>query len=115
MAKRCLLIGALLAFGLTTASASAQTWGLGPFWGPSVWGYAQDHIPYFARHPAVYYSVPLSYSYGRTPYAALPALPASGPAPVMIQNTYVSSERLAVPSPAVLPPLPAIIRNPYVP
>ena len=59
--------------------------------------YTEDYVPYFIRHPPVYYSCPIAYPYGYSPYPRLPegvgvvAQPAARP--VVIQNVLLHGQR----------------------
>jgi hypothetical protein len=51
-----------------------------------------DHIPYFALHPPVYYSVPVARTYGYSPFAYPPSVmtpPVEEGGPQEITNPYV--------------------------
>lgn len=58
------------------STARAQNCGYGPwggYWyGPPYTNYQREHIPYFALHPPVYYSLPVPRSYGYSPFAYPP-------------------------------------------
>lgn len=76
---------------LLTAMGSAEAHSpyLQSYCGHSGWSvYVREHIPYYAKHPPVYYSYPVARAYGFSPYA-YPA-------------TMVTPE-LAPPRPAVVP------------
>jgi hypothetical protein len=59
--------------------------------------YTAEHVPYFALHPPVYYSYPVSRPYGWSPFP-------HAPSPYAAQR----------PRPAVRVAQPLTIRNPYV-
>jgi hypothetical protein len=91
-----------LVVGASAASAVAGCggWGgWGGFYGYS--GYTQDYIPYFSRHPPVYYSYPVPRPYGWSPFAYPPGTMTpelqfeQAPAPVSIKNPYFNSEEKA--------------------
>lgn len=81
--------------------------------------YGQDYIPYFSRHPPVYYSYPVARTYGWSPYAYPPGVLtpeyASAPEPVTVINPHVERVKKSTSSDertAKVAPL--RIRNPYV-
>ena len=78
MLRRCLLLSVVLSLGICgwARESSAQNGGCGPwggYWyGPPYTFYEREHIPYFALHPPVYYSLPVPRSYGYSPFAYPP-------------------------------------------
>jgi len=81
--------------------------------------YGQDYIPYFSRHPPVYYSYPVARTYGWSPYAYPPGVMtpeySSAPEPVTVVNPHVERAKSSVAkaeNTARVEPL--RIRNPYV-
>ena len=61
--------------------------------GPRV--YSSEHIPYFAKHPPVYYSYPVARPYGYLPYAYPPVATRQQVVivePVLVRNGYVTGE-----------------------
>jgi hypothetical protein len=98
---------AAIAAGLAMGNGPAELWAWQPperaeakHFGPIgiVWAdwsrsvYTREHVPYFALHPPVYYTVPVGRSYGWSPFAY----------PGWVQT------------PPVEPPRSMVIRNPYV-
>jgi len=89
MQTRRIVIGTLAAVGMlalySTVEASYPWYGHQPFS-----TYTQDYIPYFAKHPPVYYSYPVGRPYGFGPYAYPPGVPTPGPTrPLVVKNSYV--------------------------
>ena len=80
--------------------------------------YGQDYIPYFSRHPPVYYSYPVPRTYGWSPYAYPPGVLTpeySAPEPVTVVNPHVERTKSSVAkteNTARVEPL--RVRNPYV-
>ena len=116
----CCFIGMAACCMIPMARANAQGYG-GYLGGPYYNGvpysiYSQDTIPYFALHPPVYYSRPMSRPYGMSPFAyppgsVLPPLPQ----PQMVINSYVTQgDALPPPASAASAPKPLIIENPFV-
>jgi hypothetical protein len=69
-----LAVAMVLGVGAGIASASQPYGGCGgcggiPFYYPFYAQYGQEHIPYFALHPPVYYSYPVPRTYGYSPFA----------------------------------------------
>ncbi len=101
MNLRCLsLLGATLMV-LAPGSADACDWaGNGylagwPGWTIRSSGYSAEHIPYFAKHPPVYYSYPVARPYGYSPYASPPVMTFREVVvvrPVLVRNGYVTGE-----------------------
>ena len=100
-----LLLGSAF-LSMITGSAGAYDWrshgyagcGYAGYWAGWVTGprsYTSQDIPYFAKHPPVYYSHPIARPYGYFPYAYLPA----------------ADTRAAV---TVVVVTPEVVRNPYV-
>ncbi len=84
-----------LAYGLGNTGLGCGWCGYGPN--------LPSPAPYFAMHPPVYYSYPVAYPYGVSPFPNLPGAlmcggmaadppttPATHPAPLRITNPYVS-------------------------
>ncbi len=91
--NRAVLAGIAGVVLLATAQVSAQTPHYGCYWPSPRWSvYVRDHIPYFAKHPPVYYSYPVARTYGYSPYAYPPG----------------------VRTPEPDPPQPLIIRSPFI-
>jgi len=91
----------LLLVVLPANRGDAQEWlGTGyaaacPGWWPGARVYTQEHIPYYAKHPPVYYSRPVARSYGSLPYAYLPEVPAPRvvvASPLVVQNHLVAGQ-----------------------
>lgn len=85
------------------------------------WGfYTQDYIPYFARHPPVYYSFPVRRTYGYSPWAYPPGVltPEYRLRPETTSNPYVPRQVTPSSAPAAESRTarvePLRIRNPYV-
>jgi hypothetical protein len=94
--------------------------GYGGYFYPTVdWQYWFDYyrIPYFAKHPPVYYSYPVPRTYGYSPYAYPPGTRTPEvvkPEPLTIQNKYVPRKATAEPAENQVTSAPLRIRNPYV-
>ncbi len=112
--RRLFLLGAAL-LALAPGSASAHGWlGNGYSvawvgWWPAPRMSTQDYIPYFAKHPPVYYSRPIARPYGYVPYSYFPETPASQAVvapPAVVRNHYVAEDAslssVEAPSPAPL-------------
>jgi hypothetical protein len=83
------------------------------------WQYWFDYyrIPYYAKHPPVYYSYPVPRTYGYSPYAYPPGARTPEvvkPEPLTIQNKYVPRKVAAEPSQNQVTAAPLRIRNPFV-
>ncbi len=101
MNLRCLfLLGATLSV-LAPGNADACDWaGRGYLTGWCGWAisprdYSAEHIPYFAKHPPVYYSYPAPRPYGYSPYAYPPIMTfreVVAVRPVLVRNGYVTGE-----------------------
>lgn len=55
----------------------------------------REHVPYYAKHPPVYYSRPISRPYGYYPYAYFPERPtpkAAQSLPLVLSNPFVMGE-----------------------
>jgi hypothetical protein len=115
-----LLVIALLAMPAAQCRAGGPWfWGYGPFgcgYGYGLGdGYFSNQVPYFSLHPPVYYSRPMAYSFGYSPFPNPPYAPLAGdcddgPAvqvvhspPLRIANPYVSQTNTATNLPAVIP------------
>lgn len=84
--------------------------------------YQQEHVPYYALHPPVYYSAPVPRPYGYSPFAYPPGYRTpevqSRVAPKLVYNEFVVRDR---PRPTAdrgehsvrRRPEPLTIRNPY--
>ncbi|MDZ7617495.1 MAG: hypothetical protein U1E05_10850, partial [Patescibacteria group bacterium] len=73
-----------------------------------------EHIPYFAKHPPVYYSYPIARPYGDSPYASPPMTSVREVVvvrPLVVRNGYVTGD--AAPWKANKP-APLRIINPFV-
>ncbi len=120
MVLRHLILCGMGLLALAPSSAGACGWpnclgSVGPvgWWIPGQLG-TQDHIPYFAKHPPVYYSHPVARTYGSLPYPYLPEpmpRPAVTPEILVVRNRYVVSET-SYSAPGV--PVPLRVINPYV-
>ena len=95
--------------------------------------YCREHVPYFALHPPVYYSLPVGRPYGWSPFAYpgwVETPRVAPPRPMVIQNPHVvgfgagakgepfgaGGGETASPAPTGPgTPQPVRIRNPYVP
>lgn len=103
---------ALLAVAGTATQAQAG-W---PYYVPyNVYG--QDYIPYFARHPPVYYSYPVPRTYGYSPFAyppsvMTPEITIEAPAPKLMSNPYVPKSEAEDRS-ASTKVEPQLVINPY--
>ena len=96
----CVLFAVSVACVLPNASVAAD--GLYFAWGgyaprtylpPSI--YTLERPPYFALHPPVYYSYPVSRPYGHLPYPYLPPPPSRNIArerPIVVRNPFVTAE-----------------------
>ena len=69
-----IVIGAFSVLVLAGGAAQAQSpcCGYGDGWGNYYGFYGREHIPYYALHPPVYYSVPIPRTYGYSPFAYPP-------------------------------------------
>jgi len=79
--------------------------------------YTSEHIPYFSKHPPVYYSYPVPRPYGYSPYAYPPTTKTPEtikPRPLMVQNRYVPKKTQTAPNEDRLARRPLRIVNPYV-
>jgi hypothetical protein len=76
----CLLAAAVM-FEAPQAKAQCIGWGL-----PYAQLYDVDYIPYFAKHPPVYYSRPVARTYGYSPWAYPPTVMTPE---LMVVNPYV--------------------------
>lgn len=132
-AVRLAVVSALALFLGISPSATAVADGSGPYLpqydcgGASAWDYyflprsiyTQDYIPYFAKHPPVYYSYPVPRTYGYSPYAYPPSTrtpEVTFEQPLTIRNPYVPpKENKSAEAPAdPLARQPLRIRNPFV-
>lgn len=91
MKRICLPLLVALAVSTSAASAVAQGYGFGSYYGYS--SYSREYIPYFSQHPPVYYSYPVPRPYGWSPYAyppgtMTPELQFEQVAPVTIHNPF---------------------------
>ncbi len=117
--KRLILLGTFL-LGCAPAAASAHGWlGMGysagwAAWWPAPSAYTQQDVPYFAKHPPVYYSRPVARPYGLLPYPYLPV--ASKPQPVevrvVVHNHFAAEEGWQRPAEGSRPE-PRRIVNPF--
>jgi len=123
---RAKLLGLLAVVTLSVAasdSAQAQYgWGGWGGYGGGYPGmnysiYTMDRVPHFALNPPVYYSQPVSRSYGVSPFPYPSTILHQRPVQqVTIENPYVGDDVAALPAnvPAAKKPEPLLIRNPYV-
>ena len=88
-------------------------------WGAG-WGfYSQDYIPYFSRHPPVYYSFPVRRTYGYSPWAYPPGVmtPQYRLRPATTLNPHVSrpaTRSTTADEQRTAQVAPLRIRNPFV-
>jgi len=116
-----LSVALAMSFVPATAEASSPAFGCGggccyPFYAQ----YGREHIPYFALHPPVYYSMWVPRTYGYSPFAypfgsptpeiEYPA-PEKKPAPKTMVNPYAKPALEAAP---ITQAAPQTIYNPYV-
>jgi hypothetical protein len=112
-----------LSGGLGIPGSIYTNWGFGslgfPFWGyvPTFdQQYWLDYyrIPYFSKHPPVYYSYPVPRTYGYSPYAypAGTRTPEIKPVGPIIQNKYVPQNAAATLDRVTAAPL--RLKNPYL-
>lgn len=97
MRFRCLFLFGMAFVVVTSDSATAHDgyWNVAAGWWPGPRAYTQEHIPYFAKHPPVYYSRPITRPYGYVPYAYWPekCVPQVVVAqPVVVRNHYVAGD-----------------------
>ena len=121
--KQILLVaGALTVAVAFTSSASAiDQYGFvlnGNYGGlPRAYNYRVPTPPYFAVHPPVYYSHPVSRPYGLSPYA-WPATPRNfarvQQPPRMVHNPFTPQTKSRVQRDAVATSQPQMIFNPFV-
>jgi len=100
MRTRSSIIGAaaLIFLGTLPASGHAGCWATGVWGGVGYTGgyplystYTHDYIPYFAKHPPVYYSYPVARPYGFSPYAYPAGVATPGPTrPIIVRNFHVT-------------------------
>jgi len=80
--------------------------------------YGTDYIPYFARHPPVYYSYPVARTYGYSPWAYPPGVMtpelAPAPEPVTVINPHVPRVKSRSTDERTAQVQPLRIRNPFV-
>jgi len=101
------------------SSASADSPYVVGYYGYPSWSvYGREHIPYFAKHPPVYYSYPVPRAYGFSPYAYPPGtttpelLPAR---PAVFRTSPYRPRAVSAPAPVEKPrPKPLRIKNPYI-
>lgn len=95
--KKVFVKAALLA-GLVLGSEFSPAWAWHPSEVEMVWRqwarsvYTREHIPYFALHPPVYYTMPVGRPYGYCPFAYpgwVPAAQIEPPRPMVILNPYM--------------------------
>lgn len=112
-ASRIVLLSGLLALiacALSPQQAQAgypYPIGYHPWFGFNIYG--TESIPYFAKHPPVYYSFPVRRAYGFSPFAYPPGYPTPERihvVPVIIPNRYVPQPPPS-PEPAEADELPA--------
>ena len=113
----------LLAMGaavwMTASSAEAQSPYVPGFHGYPGWSvYGREHVPYFAKHPPVYYSYPVPRAYGFSPYAYPPGTPTPELLPLRPAAVFPTSSvgpTARAKAPAEKPrPEPLTIKNPHV-
>ena len=110
-------IRTFFAFSAICVLPSAAVAACGPYfaWGgfaPWTYGprsvYVDEHVPYYAMHPPVYYSYPVPRTYGHLPYPYVTAPVARNVAwrePRVVVNPYaVESGAAAAPPEATMPP-----------
>ena len=122
--KWTLAAGVLAVAGTWSSPVSAQTFSPFTFGGTLGWpyGFYQDeHIPYFALHPPVYYSQPVPRPYGWSPFAYPPGVMTPNVAcePLTIENPHVEGTSSREPgvtrqSDRQARHVPRIIDNPFV-
>jgi len=126
-----MILCAFVVLGISTESQAAWNSPVGssflvsaPYVPPSV--FVNDNLPFYALYPPVYYSYPVRYPYGFTPFAQFSylygagygygpvcsAAPPDAP-PVSVKNPYVTAGSTAE-SVAESRPKPLKIINPYV-
>ncbi len=118
MRFRCLFLFGMAFVVVTSDSATAHDgyWNVAAGWWPGPRTYTQEHIPYFAKHPPVYYSHPVARPYGYFPYAYVPAARPSvvmAAAPVLVRNGYATGE-VAHRAGRSASPAPLRMLNPFV-
>lgn len=98
MKLRCLFLLGAAFLALNSGSVNAYVWWT-PHGYPVWWRGGQtctnEYIPYFAKHPPVYYSRPVARPYGYYPYAYPPAAHASWTiptSPLLVKNHYMALE-----------------------
>jgi len=98
-------------FEAPSAKAQCAVWGM-----PYAQLYDMDYIPYFAKHPPVYYSYPVARTYGYSPWAYPPTVmtPELPPAVKTVMNPYVPQNTKASPSTDRIAKGPKTIINPFV-
>ncbi len=125
--NRCctLLLSALVMACLVSSTAPIQAgdynldvlYGFGGPYGYYGYGARTGDIPYFALHPPVYYSGPISRPYGITPFAC-PPLPCdtnpAPPAPQVMINPFVPQSKDPQPAIGRTARVPKRIKNPHV-
>ena len=119
---RARVIWGVLAGGvLVTATAAEAQTGSPVIWenygamGRSIYG--MDYIPYYSRHPPVYYSYPIARAYGYSPYAYPPWVKTpeiERPRPALFHNEHVSAAKTVCEPHASTAGEPLRITNPYV-
>jgi hypothetical protein len=98
IAAVCLLLGSLLSGEAKAQYGYLRGGCYSAYYGSAAANiYTAEHVPYFALHPPVYYSYPVSRPYGWSPFP-------HAPLPYAAQR----------PRPAVRVAQPLTIRNPYV-
>ena len=118
--------GAFFAAMFAASALQAQVgapYGYGGYWfGPPYSTTQREHLPYFALHPPVYYSVPVPRTFGYSPFAYPPGVmtpEVKDGEPLEIRNPYVP-EPVPTPRPKAKSASdktaggPLMIINPYV-
>jgi hypothetical protein len=119
---RAFVLGAGLIGCISAGASSAQAQIFAPSYGFAGGTgpynlYIQDTPPFYAMYPPVYYSQPMSRSYGWSPFAYPPGVPTPQNRVTAPQGvpTSLAYESNAAPAPAdVVAPTPLTIENPFV-
>lgn len=111
-----LVVGAVVWAAPSRATAQAP-YVVGLYGYPGWNVYGQDYIPYFSRHPPVYYSYPVPRAYGFSPYAYPPGTPTPELLPLRPAVFRTSPHRAAASTTTTVEqphPAPLRIKNPFV-
>ncbi len=126
--KSLIAAAALFLFLAGSGDVQAQWPGAWAGWGQG-WYLAPyrdqlQKLPYYALFPPVYYSHPIRYTYGCSPFARLPgfcddggqccAAAADRAEPLVVRNPYVNQREFAATSETRSSVAPLVLRNPYV-